>query len=302
MITTISRQDMCAVIVLYRPESSALAHAKRLSTRLPIIAIDNTEIEHQKLKKNFDFFCHYWTNGQNLGIATALNIGMNIALEKNKKWCLLLDQDSIIDDCFLDSISATPSNSGNIAALTPIYYAQNLEKYGDLIQVGSYGIHRIKLDDNLSRQQKPFLPVSYAITSGSLVNLSAIEDIGLHDEGLFIDFVDIEWGLRANYKGYQILANTNATLTQQLGDEPIKLLNRKIVNHSPMRHFYYFRNVFLMLRKPHVPRIWKVYELAKLPARFALYAMFASPRAKQCKSMLKGIWYGINNKEGIKPR
>lgn len=302
MITSISRQDMCAVIVLYRPEPSALEHAKRLSTRLPVIAIDNTEAEHQLPHTSFEFCHRYWTKSQNLGIATALNIGIKLANEQDKHWCLLLDQDSVIDDAFLDAISTYPSTSTNIAALTPIYYAQNLEQYGDLIQVSNGAIHRIKPGQELTPKATPFIPVSYAITSGSLVNLSIMDKVGLHDEDLFIDFVDIEWGLRAKYKGYQVLANTNAKLIQQLGDEPITLMNRKIVNHSPTRHYYYFRNVMLMLRKPHVPRIWKIYELAKLPARFIIYSLFAQPRVEQSKSMLKGIWHGINNKKGIKPQ
>ncbi|ALR16697.1 glycosyltransferase family 2 protein [Vibrio natriegens] len=302
MITSISRQDICAVIVLYRPSPSALEHAKRLSTRLPVIAIDNTEAGHQLSHTSFDFCHRYLANNQNLGIATALNIGIKLAKRQDKHWCLLLDQDSIIDDDFLDAINTYPSDSTNIAALTPIYYAQNLDKYGDLIQVRSCSIHRIKLDDESTQKKAPFIPVSYAITSGSLVNLSIMDKVGLHDEDLFIDFVDIEWGLRANNKGYQVLANTNAILIQQLGDKPIMLMNRRIVNHSATRHYYYFRNVMLMLRKPHVPRVWKIYEFAKLPARFLLYSLFAHPRTKQCRSMLKGIWHGINNKKGIKPQ
>lgn len=302
MITPISRQHMCAVIVLYRPDTSALEHAKRLSARLPVIAIDNTEAEHQLSHTKFKFCHRYLANSQNLGIATALNIGIKLAKEQDKHWCLLLDQDSIIDDAFLDAISASPSNVTNIAALTPAYYAQNLEKYGDLIQVRACSIRRIKLDDESTQKKAPFIPISYAITSGSLVNLSIMDKIGLHDEDLFIDFVDIEWGLRANDKGYQVLANTNAILVQQLGDKPLTLMNKKVVNHSSTRHYYYFRNVMLMLRKPHIPWIWKVYELAKLPARFMIYSLFAYPRAEQCRSMLKGIWHGLNNKKGIKPQ
>ncbi|MDR9828561.1 glycosyltransferase family 2 protein [Vibrio sp. FNV 38] len=316
----LSSEYVAAVVVFYHPDSAAIEHANRLAQWLTVIIVDNSEEplqaprqvkqietsdnkQHQGEPLTLSKQCVYIRNGENVGIAQALNQGLQYATNAQKQWCLLLDQDSIIDRDFWLAMRSIPTeNAHPIAAIVPRYFAKNLNKYGDIIQVGRWSIQRRSVECKLSEASDSlqFIPASYAITSGSLVNLQELQKIGLHDESLFIDFVDIEWGLRANSQGAQILTNISAVLTQQLGDSPIKMFGCSVVNHSPIRHYYYFRNVFLMLRKQHVPRIWKLYELAKLPIRFLLYSIFTTNRIDQCQSMLLGILHGIQNKKGKK--
>ncbi|MGR5254322.1 glycosyltransferase family 2 protein [Vibrio astriarenae] len=314
MVASVEPTQIGAVVVFYHPDQAAIEHVKRLAQYLTVIIIDNSdneqrssnlkgELTHPTGDNTNDVL--YIANQKNLGIATALNQGLEQAISIGKQWCLLLDQDSVVDCDFVQSISMLPNQPlCHIAAIVPRYYANNLQKFGDIIQVTPRAIKRIApetlplIRDN--DQGTDFVDASYAITSGSMVNLANLENIGLHDESLFIDFVDIEWGLRANHKGFRIVTNLNATLQQQLGEQPIRLMGLNIVNHSPIRHYYYFRNVLLMLRKKHVPLIWKLVELAKLPVRFTLYSTLTSNRKKQCQSMLQGLWHGLLNKKGKK--
>src|SRR6516225_3674218 len=107
----------------------------------------------------------YIPNFDNLGIATALNIGCELAIKQGYEWILTMDQDSRFDVTnmreFISSFERKKLADPSIAIFTPI------------------------LDE---RQHKGY--VSRAITSGNLLNLFAYKQVGGFDDALFIDEVD----------------------------------------------------------------------------------------------------------------
>ncbi len=222
-------------------------------------------------------------------------------------WCALFDQDTrisveqlhqLFDKACQIGEQQAQAKKPTIAALCPCYRAKNLGRFGDLITIDEQGISRVNPATMSDADKQQIYPVAYTITSGSLVNLAAMEKIGLHDDKLFIDFVDIEWGLRANHLGYQILQWPQVVLEHQLGEAPIELFGHKIVNHSPVRHFYYFRNAMLLMKRGYVPKVWKRTELKKLLPRFVCYALFAKPRFSHARAMLSGLWAGWRGQTG----
>lgn len=292
--------QVAAVVIYYYPDEQAIKNTLALAHHLPVVVIDNTDSEWSdwaaQLAINDNILIIH--NQQNLGVAKALNQGVKHWIAQGLDWCFLFDQDSQIDSDFIDTmLTELPKSEPSVAAYVPLYYAENLQQYGDIIQVTANKLTRIEVK-KLDRSEPIW--ASYAISSGSLINLSSYQAIGEHDENLFIDFVDIEWGLRANALGYKMLTNTKAILKQQLGDKPLFVFGRCIVNHSPVRHYYYFRNVVHMLKKEHVPLTWKRNEILKLPIRFLLYGLFTTNRHQHIKAMVTGVWHGIKNKAGIK--
>ena len=55
------------------------------------------------------------------------------------------------------------------------------------------------------------------ITSGSLTNISAALNVGGFNESLFIDYVDTEFNMKLNQKGYSIIRVNSAYMFQQMG-------------------------------------------------------------------------------------
>lgn len=283
-----------ATMVVYYPDDDTLDYIRTLSDSINLVVIDNTP--DGKYQKGL---CQYYIhNGANLGVASAFNQGMQLALAHGAKWCLLLDQDSRIDpkDILHLLEYAHDACLENLALVAPIYFCNNVNRYGKAICIEDQRIHRHAPEQWAA--EAPFMSVSYTISSGSLMNLQACKKIGWYDESLFIDFVDIEWGLRAKEQGYQLHMIHSVCLQHQIGCEPIKLGKKQIVNHSSLRHYYYFRNLFLMMRKSHVPMIWKAYELAKLPARFVLYSLLTENKSGHAIAMTRGFIHGLFGKKG----
>jgi rhamnosyltransferase len=145
--------------------------------------------------------------------------------------------------------------------------------------------------------------VNFAISSGSLIPLTAAEAVGRFDEDFFIDAIDIEWCSRAWKAGFSVWVGMDIPMTHQLGMGVINLpFGLRMANQPPERLYTYFRNQVAMLRLPHIPAAWKLRFVASLPARSFIYVIsnrFARPVAK---AIGFGIADGLMNRLGAPGR
>ncbi|MFG0729878.1 glycosyltransferase family 2 protein [Photobacterium damselae] len=281
------------VIVFYNPELEHINNAISLSEKYDLVVVDNSV-------ENYEYnipLAEVIRLGDNLGIATALNNGINFLINNGYRYSLLLDQDSapsleVINRLF--DKAHLLMNSGNVAAVSPAYFDKAINKRCSFIKIENNSISRVESTGN-----EPF-EVSYTITSGSILDLSLISKIGLMQDDLFIDFVDIEWCFRATSFGYKIFAVPSVVLEHEIGCEPINIFGRVFVNHSPIRHYYYFRNAILLIRRNDIPKPWKKFELIKIIPRFFVYALFTTNRLEHINMMISGLYDGILARKGKK--
>ncbi|MBS9892365.1 glycosyltransferase family 2 protein [Vibrio sp. Vb2853] len=285
--------DFSVVIVFYNPTYDHIENARKLSKKLNLIIVDNSpspsdyEIEQ----------AHIVRLNENKGIATAINVGLKQSINNGYRYALLLDQDSepLFDDLnklVNKAYVLNQERDNKIAVVSPAYFDRAINKRCDFIVVGEDNIERLP-----SIGEKP-INVSYTITSGSVINLDLIENIGFMDDLLFIDFVDIEWCFRAIANGYQVVGIPDVLMEHEIGCEPIRVFGKTYVNHSPIRHYFYFRNAILLMSRDYVPAVWKKYEIIKLVPRFLVYVMFTENRIEHCKKMLRGVYDGLRGKTG----
>lgn len=138
-------------------------------------------------------------NNSNLGIATALNQGVNAALEMGYTWALLFDQDSEPNDGIIDILSSC--------------YCSFTDK-DDLALIGSNYIaidkpKRLVIPRNEMEDSCIWTEVQNVITSGTLLRLDIHRLIGKFRDEFFIDNVDIEYCLRVRKKGFRVILTHN---------------------------------------------------------------------------------------------
>jgi rhamnosyltransferase len=93
------------------------------------------------------------------------------------------------------------------------------------------------------------LELETAMTSGSLLDLRAYEKAGPFLEGLFVDFVDIEYCLRLRAQGYRVIRANRAVLEHRVGDlmkVPMIGGDLYLTSHAPLRKYYKTRNRFFV--------------------------------------------------------
>jgi rhamnosyltransferase len=236
-------------------------------------------------------------NKDNIGIAKALNFGIEYLIEKKCEYFLLLDQDSQVPPNMVSELMAalnhlnTPTNP--VAAIGPSYFNSRLDKNAPFIQFGKLSIKKINPDPIV-----PHVPVDFLITSGSLVTLEAIRNVGVMEDGLFIDYVDTEWCLRAGAKGYKLYGLSTVRMEHSLGDDPVIFLNKKMPMHSPLRHYYIARNALHLIKRRYIPVNRRLIILISMLKTFFFYSLVPSNRLAHLKMMSRGFYDGVSNNYG----
>ncbi len=231
--------------------------------------------------------------GENRGIAAAQNVGIQWARNRGAGFVLLMDQDSIPAPDMVEKLISAISEHPSPAAAGPRYLDERQDNQPPFIRVRGLHLERCACPTGGS-----VVPVDYLIASGCLIPMPVLDKVGGMRDGLFIDYVDIEWGLRARHHGFQSYGVCSAHMRHSLGDHPIEFFGKSIPLHSPLRHYYHFRNAVLLYKEPWVPLNWKLVDGWRLCLKYVFYSLFAKPRMAHWRMMTLGVWHGIKGRSG----
>lgn len=287
-----------AIIVTFNPKIEALESLLEIVSRgvERVVVVDNASDNTLDIERHSLSCAELIKLDKNFGIATAQNIGINRAKQLGAASVILFDQDSLpapdmisVLSCALIELSAT----NKVAAVGPSYKDDRQNNPTPFIVVSGLRVIRQSCGRGVTH-----LPVSYVIASGSLISMATLEQVGLMKEELFIDYVDIEWGLRAQSLGFQTFGICEAKMQHDLGESPIKIFGKSLPTHSPLRHYYLFRNAVFLYKNADFPILWKIGDFYRLMLKFGFYTLFAKPRSKHLTMMTKGMWDGVRGKMG----
>ena len=283
-----------AVVVLFSPDLISIrALVNVLEKQVDnVILVDNTPPSIRKYKEE-EFVSEgviYLDLGDNLGIAKAHNVGIRKAIELGHEYVIIFDQDSSIDQGFVSSLISVDkqlrSEGKKVAAVGPAYIDVKTNMMAPAWQLKGLKVNREKID-----QKKLVTESDHLISSGSLIRLDVFDKVGLMLEELFIDFVDIEWGMRAKKYGYICYIANNVLMKHSIGDKSVKipLTNRYLSIHSDFRKYFIVRNAFFLILYSNVNINWKIVQIPKTFLYLTLLCIFVSPRLNNIKIFLLAL-------------
>ena len=287
----INIKSTVAIVVAYYPDINSLQIlCAQLSKNAEIIVVDNTPSDDACVPI---FGVHWIALGNNLGIGAAQNIGIRKARELSAEIVTFFDQDSKPSDQLLPSLIESLGNPP-IGVSAPVcvdlrtgfeYPPFSFNFLGWAKPVPCIGLN------------KP-VNVDLIISSGSAVSMQVFDDVGLMNEDLFIDYVDLEWCMRCKEKSVPILVNPTVYMPHTIGDNVINFNFLTTFIHSPIRTYYKLRNPFLLLRMKHVPKIYAFHEVAAAMVHHIVQLRFAKNRVLHLKVGCAAVLDGILGKNG----
>ena len=208
----------------------------------------------------------------------------------------LFDQDTLLPANFSQNMLKPINNfqgSKKPALFSPVFFNHVTDDYGSIINFKPFRLIRSKPD-----KQKSVTHPQYVITSGSFIPISVLDDVGVMREELFIDFVDIEWCLRARAKGYEIVSFHQVEIAHYLGDSSVSFMGTNYPIHSPLRMYYYFRNAMYLYRIKEIDWNWRLVDATRNLFRFLFYMLFVKDRLTYFKYIIKGYYHGLIKRMG----
>ncbi len=207
-----ARSSYAIGLVLFYPQESLLKRVNlMIALGFRIYVFDNSpfDTEHSRaLQENSNIV--YLTAGKNVGIGYSLSTLCATAYAYGFQRLLFLDQDTGISGQTLEFIQTFPQSIP----------ADAQQQYAALVFSG----HPAAAE---SVQE-----VRLAISSGSLFNLNALQQIGWHNERYFVDCVDYEFCVRARRCGFRIgLVNNTPDFdhTSEQPDKALKLFGKTLL-------------------------------------------------------------------------
>jgi rhamnosyltransferase len=215
--------------------------------------------------------------GENRGVGYALNRGVQRARQMGCAWLLTMDQDSVVDGSLIEAYRVALEGDPGLVCLAPRISTRSRRKDA----VGGV--------------------ISYTITSGNLVRVSLFDEIGLYDEGFFVDCIDFDCCLRLRRAGHAVHRVPAALMQHQLGDtvDLPRAVRKYYALHSPVRRYYMYRN-FMYLAERYLfefPGFIVKLGLSQMLLLFLIGFLDPSPLASY-RAIGRGMWDYAVRKDG----
>lgn len=227
------------VVVLYNPDSKIIDNIESYLKYLDKLYIVDNSAECCNCLKNIredlnSYQIEYIWMGENVGIAKAINVAAQRALQEKYEWLLTMDQDSSFKTNILNIYSEfiLKNRRDDVAILSPLYLT----------------------DRKCDIAKGKYESVYWTMQSANLVNLNIYSEVGGFNESYFIDCVDYEYCLRVKKNGYAIVRCNEAILNHNPAITREICIFRKKYKYgyaSPIRIYYQVRNALYMFRKYH---------------------------------------------------
>lgn len=283
--------DSIAVVVTFNPDLSTLRRQTESLSRqgVRILWADNgstVPIDAWAVELSVDLL----KLGSNTGVAAAQNAGVQWAIERGAAFILLMDHDSVPAFDMVERLHTVISSHVNVAAVGPFYTdPRSGEPSHPFVWIKGLRLNRLAppIDGSVSSE------VDHLIASGCLIRAQAWFDVGPMLAPMFIDFVDVEWCLRARAKGWCLHGVWNAHMSHTIGHAVVQRMGRTFRIHSPSRHYFHVRNGCFLYRQNWIAINWRIVSIWRMVLKTVFYLVFSNAKISYFKSTLKGLSDGI---------
>lgn len=277
------------VIIFFNPNKEDIEWVNDLSEDFNVFVADNTVYENNSI---FGCKFSYFPMNENVGIGKAQNVALNYALKKPIEYILFLDQDSRMV-------------KSDVLKLVGLYETISI-KDPQIAAIGPNPVNESKgkpYKSNLTGNTDKLVPVGALINSGTLTHRSVIENVGLMDQTLFIDYVDFEWCWRARNKKLNIYLTRDIELKHHVGKLSYSFMGISFVVSASIRYYYRLRNYIWLSHRKYVPLKWKIKTAVHLVIELlmvVLHPAYKGERSRILKNIRKGVIDGFKGYENFR--
>lgn len=186
-----------------------------------IIIVDNDSKDGsiEFLKNHFKDKHAILDSKKNGGFAYGNNVGIKYALKNKADYILLINNDTTVEENFLDVLVETAEKDKTIGITTGLimnYYDKNKVWYngGEIDWNKFYGYH-LNERGNLSTLEEE-KEITFATGCLMLIRKEIFNNVGLLPEEYFMYYEDVDFCAKVQNKGYKIVYNSNSKIYHKI--------------------------------------------------------------------------------------
>lgn len=215
----VERRPSVVAVVLnwnnYEDTAMCLEDLSSLSyPHLDVLVVDNgsTDGSIDKLEQEFSS-PEVLRNGENLGFAGGMNVGISTALDKDADYIWLLNNDILFPDVtVLDTLVSTMEDRPECGILSP-----EIREYPDTDVIWfkgaeidwSTGYTYHVIDEEIHRRM---LETSYVPFCCALARADIFDNVGLLPEVYYLYYEDVDFAIRVKESGYMLQVTTDCRI------------------------------------------------------------------------------------------
>lgn len=235
-----------------------------------IIVVDNksTDNSYEELKSKFSNKHRIIQSGNNGGFAFGNNIGIKEALDIGSEYVLLLNNDTLVEEDFLNKLVETAEKSKECGVVCgKIYYESERGKVwfggGHIDWNKFYGFH---IQDETLKDETE---ITFTTGCLMLIKREVLEKVGFLKEDYFMYYEDVDYCARVLKKAYKIIYNPHSIIYHKVsaatgGEESefavywntknrLKLMNRFSEEFSKIhmfksKAFFYLTRIIVLFK------------------------------------------------------
>lgn len=292
--------SIAAIVVSYFPDERFGERIRMLSKQVDqVIIVDNGDTDDLRsriLSNCSSIVTELISTGGNVGVARALNIGIERARSLGANWVATFDQDSEVEGDYRANMMRAWNTLGKaspIALLAPVYVYQSIEE--------------ASIRPAVRRHQATPSPreITTVMTSGNLVPCATFDRVGSFREDFVIDYVDHEFCLRCRKAGLHIFEVPDVALLHRLGRiERVKRwpISATVTHHDAIRRYFMTRNRICVWKEYGIRNpLWTARDMMSSVKELAKIALFESQKRKKYSAILEGVSDALRGRMGWSP-
>ncbi|WP_434530794.1 glycosyltransferase family 2 protein [Haloarcula sp. NS06] len=198
-----------------------------------VIVVDNGSKDGsiERLQSEYSW-CEFVLNEENKGFAKGNNAGISYALDTEAEYVLLLNDDTIVTQDFLQPLVNAMQTYDNVAAVGGV----NLHADSGEVHNAGYAFHPwIAAKGELYRKPKESEPysVDYVQSCLILLNPDFLAEHGLLNENYFLGMEDVDLAWKARENGWKVLTAPDSRIRHHVGETSTR---------SPFSSYHKMRN------------------------------------------------------------
>lgn len=308
-----------AVVITYFPDLELLKSGidSYLEYVDEVVIWDNTPQKEKKNELPDNDKIKYLSRGKNVGISQALNYVLSYAIDNKYDYLLTMDQDSSIcnTNILFERVLLNSNKPLGIYGTGQIHnksIKEGIKRYIFSFYSSLFPLKQVAYSDLNEKEKKKYSKkygnlfnsttthyrlCRYRITSGSLIPISVLREIGGYEKEFFVDGIDVELSYRARAKGFYTYAINGCCLRHRFGESINKQvlgIKINIPSYSPSRLYGIIRNHLIIIRK-YNSAILLIHFIKQYIIKF-LFSILVFEENKRAK--IKAIFAGV--KDGFK--